>query len=127
MTDNPAGLRDSLIAAHHTRLNALLDGDLQLLATVVGEDLRFVSAYGKVLTRPDVFTAFESGTMRIERMDSSDIETRLYGDVGILIYKADTKTIDGDMVIEGMTRSTTIYVRRDGGWQMVSQHQSRIE
>lgn len=120
-------LRDSLIAAHHTRLKALLDGDLQLLATVVSEDLRFVSAYGKVQTRPDVFTAFESGTLKIERMDSSDFETRFYGDVGILIYKADTKTIDGDTVVEGMTRSTTVYVRRDGGWQMVSQHQSRIE
>lgn len=127
MTDDSAALRDSLIAAHHTRLKALLDGDLQLLATVVGEDLRFVSAYGKIQTRPDVFSAFESGTLRIERMDSSDIETRLYGDVGILIYKADTKTIDGATVIEGMTRSTTVYVHRDSGWQMVSQHQSRIE
>jgi len=29
--------------------------------------------------------------------------------------------------VEGMTRSTTVYAFRNGGWQMVSQHQSRIE
>jgi hypothetical protein len=127
MPDDNAARQDSLIAAHHTRLQALLDGDLETLATVVGEDLRFVSAFGKVQTRPDVFAAFESGTLKIERMNSSDIGTRLYGDIGILIYKADTRTIDGDTVIEGMTRSTTVYAFRDGGWQLISQHQSRIE
>lgn len=117
----------SLVAAHETRLRALLNGDLDTLRTVVGEDLVFVSSLGRTTTRPEVFGAVEAGTLRILRMDASDISTRLYGDIGILIYKAETMMIDGDTTIEGMTRSTTVYVYRDGGWQMVSQHQSRIE
>ncbi len=117
----------SLVAAHHTRIQALLDGDVNMLSTVVGEDLVFVSSSGKTQTRPDVFTAFQSGTLKIERMVSSDISTRIYGDIGILIYKADAKLIDGDTSVEGMTRSTTVYALRDGGWQLISQHQSRTE
>jgi len=117
----------SLIVAHETRLQALLDGDLDRLRTVVGEDLVFVSSFGKAIARPEVFAAVEAGTMKILKMDASDISTRLYGDIGILIYNADTKVIDGDVTVEGMTKSTAVYVWRDGGWQMVSQHQSRIE
>jgi hypothetical protein len=60
-------------------------------------------------------------------MDSSNISTRIYGEIGILIYKADTKMMDGDTSVEGMTRSTSVYTRREGGWQLVSQHVSPIE
>jgi hypothetical protein len=125
MTD--ASGHESLVIAHETRLRALLDGDLDTLRTVVGEDLVFVSSHGKTNTRPEVFAAVEAGTLQILRMDASDVSTRLYGDIGILIYKADAKMIDGDTTIEGMTRSTTVYSYRDSGWQLVFQHQSRIE
>ena len=125
MTD--ADRHKSLVEAHETRLKALLNGDLDTLRTVVGEDLVFISTLGKTSTRPQVFEAFNAGTLQILRMDASEISTRLYGDIGILIYNADTKVIDGDITVEGMTRSTTVYAYRGGGWQMVSQHQSRLE
>jgi hypothetical protein len=96
------------------------------LSQVVGEDLIFVSPTGATQTRPEVFAAAKAGRLRIERMDSSDISTRFYGDVGMLMYQADGKMRDGDTVIEGMTRSTTVYVWRDVRWQLVSQHQSRM-
>jgi ketosteroid isomerase-like protein len=117
-------LHASLIAAHQTRLKALLDGDAAILATVVGEDLTFVSSTGQTLKRPEVFAAMKAGTMKIERMDDFDIDTRIYGDIGVLIYCADTKAIHGNDILEGTTRSTTIYAKRGEGWQLVSQHQS---
>jgi ketosteroid isomerase-like protein len=125
MTD--ADRHESLLKAHETRLKALLEGDLDLLRTVVGEDMVFVSSGGKASTRAEVIEAFKAGTMKIQRMDASDISTRLYGDIGILSYTADGKTTHDGITVEGMTRSTTVYAYRDGGWQMVSQHQSRLE
>jgi hypothetical protein len=125
MTD--ADRHASLIAAHETRLKALLAGDLEVLKTVVGEEMVFVSSFGGTSTRADVVAGFNAGIMQILRMDASDISTRIYGDIGILIYKANAKMRDGETTVEGMTRSTTVYAFRDGGWQMISQHQSRIE
>jgi ketosteroid isomerase-like protein len=127
MSENAEALQKSLIAAHHARLKAVLEGDLDALRKVVGEDMIYVSSTGEAKTRADVFAAFESGALKVERMESSDVETRLYGDIGILIYTADARMRDGDLTVEGATRSTTIYARRNGGWEMVSQHQSRIE
>ncbi len=117
----------SLIAAHETRLKALLAGDLALLQTVVGEDMVFISTTGATTTRADVIAAYNAGKMQIMRMDASDISTRIYGDIGILIYSADGKTRHGDTIAEAKTRSTTVYALRNGGWQMISQHQSRLE
>ena len=127
MNSEPRDLHASLTAAHHERLNAVLDGDLDALAKVVGEDMIYISSFGKALTRADVFAAFQSGTMKIERMESYDISTRIYGSIGILIYRADTKMMNGDDIVEGVTRSTTVYEMRDGDWLMISQHQSPVE
>ena len=109
------------------RIRALLDADTAALAEVVSEDLTFVSATGAITTRPEVITAFRDGTMSIDRMDCSEITTRIYGDTGILMYRADGRTRHHDQVFEGLSRSTTVYVRQGGGWKMVAQHQSRIE
>lgn len=127
MTDKLNDLHASLVLAHHTRIKALLDGDLNVLSTVVGEDLIFVSSNGKIKTRSEVFAGYQSGTLRIERMDSSNISTRIYGEIGILIYKADAKMTDGGTNLEGMTRSTSVYARREDSWQLISQHVSPIE
>lgn len=127
MTEDDTGLHASLVDAHHARIQALLDGNVEALRNVVGEDLRFVSSFGKIQTRPEVFDAFKRGTLRIERMKTFDISTRIYGDIGILLYAADTKMIDGDVTVEGTTRSTTVYAMRESGWQLISQHQSRLE
>ncbi|MBL4721531.1 MAG: nuclear transport factor 2 family protein, partial [Alphaproteobacteria bacterium] len=115
-----------LIAAHDARLKAVMEGDLEALRKVVGEDMIYVSATGQARTRAEVFAAFSSGALKMNRMEASEVQTRLYGDVGILIYKADAKFVDGGVTVEGQTRSTTIYARRNGGWEMISQHQSEI-
>jgi hypothetical protein len=116
----------SLIAAHKARLQALIAGDVDALARVVGEDMRFIAPDGTEITRPDVVASLQNGTLRIDKMDCYDISTRLYGDTGILLYSAQSHTSDGDAVFEGRVRCTTVYVWRSKAWQMVSQHQSRL-
>ena len=118
---------ESLKAAHEQRIAALLAADTDALARVVSEELTFVSSSGGVMTRPEVVASFRAGTMRIERMDCSEISTRIYGDTGVLVYTADGRSRFGDTVTEGLSRNTTVYVRFDGQWKMVAQHQSRIE
>ncbi|MBT3332399.1 MAG: nuclear transport factor 2 family protein [Rhodospirillaceae bacterium] len=129
--DDAPDLHASLIAAHHDRMNAVLTGDLDALVKVVGEDMIYVSSFGKAHTRAEVMAAIQSGAMKIERMVSYDISTRIYGNtggqIGILLYRADTKMINGDDVTEGITASTSIYEMRDGHWYMISQHQSPAE
>ena len=116
----------SLLAAHEARIAALVAGDLDALAKVVGEDLVFVNAVGKVSRRPEIMAAFQGGSMKVERIDADNIETRFYGDTALLSYRAHTTVRDGDSVIDGLTQNTCVFVHRDGRWQMVNQHQCAI-
>ena len=117
---------EDLIEVHHRRIAALVSGDLEALERIVGEDLVFVNANGRTMRRPEIFTAFKAGTMAVRRIDSSDIEVRLYGDTAILAYRALTTVQDGDNLIDGLTQNTCVFVHRDGRWQMVSQHQCAV-
>ena len=117
---------EDLIEVHHRRIAALVSGDLEALERIVGEDLVFVNANGRTMRRPEIFAAFKAGTMAVRRIDSSDIEVRLYGDTAILAYRALTTVQDGDNLIDGLTQNTCVFVHRDGRWQMVSQHQCAV-
>ena len=116
----------SLVAAHHARIKALLDGDLDALSKIVGEDLVFISAAGQTMTWPEVVTSFRSGSLKMLRMDSADIATRIYGDVGLLTYRAETESEHDGERVAASTLSVTVYVKRGGGWQMVSQQHSPL-
>lgn len=116
----------SLIDAHNARLEALISGDTDALARVVGEDMLFVGPDGTELTRADVVAAMSNGSLRIHKMDCFDLHARIYGDTGVLLYSANARSSDGVNAFEGQVRCTTVYVWRGGGWQMVSQHQSRV-
>ena len=121
-----AATADSLRAAHEARLQALMSRDAAALAQVVAQDMRFTGPDGVTITRADVVTAIHAGKLLIEKMDCYDIDLRLYGELGILWYSADARTSDGETVFEGKVRCTTVYAWRDGTWQMITQHQSRI-
>lgn len=116
----------SLLATHEARIAALVAGNLEDLAQIVGEDLVFVNAGGKVMHRPEIFAAFKAGSMTVERIDADNVETRFYGDTALLSYRAHTTVRDGDSLIDGLTQNTCVFVFRDGRWQMVNQHQCAI-
>jgi ketosteroid isomerase-like protein len=118
---------DELLHAHRARLDAVLAGDTNALADVVSEDLVYIGPDGAVRTRAEVFAAIDGGALRVERMVPRNEHVRLFGDVGIIVYDADASMVDGDRRVTGMTRSTTVYVHRHGRWQMVSQHQGRLD
>ena len=52
MNNGTAEDHTSLVAAHHARIQALLNADLDALSKVVGEDLVFISAFGHTMAWP---------------------------------------------------------------------------
>ena len=126
MNNGTAEDHTSLVATHHARIQALLNADLDALRNVVGEDLVFISAFGHTMAWPDVVASISSGSLKMLRMDAAGIKTRIYGDVGLLTYRAKTESEhDGEKIVTS-TLSVTVYVKRNGGWQMVSQQHSPL-
>ncbi len=128
-TGDPAGMstdstasEPAVLDAQRTRVQALVDCDLETLDRYVADDLVYVSPLGKVQGKAEVLESFRSGTVKVERLDYDDVSVRLYGDTAIVGYRAITRMLDHGDLIEGTTRSTAVYLRREGQWQLVSQH-----
>ena len=126
MTSSFTAEEQKVIDVNQARIDALVAGDIDTLDGYVGEDMRYVSAAGTVQTKAQVFAAFRSGDIRLERQDPSDLNVRIYGDTAIAGYLADSVTIDSGKRIAGTTHCTSVYVRRDGRWQLVLQHNTFI-
>ena len=57
----------------------------------------------------------------------SDMKVRLYGEVGVLTSRNDERVRTGGREIVVVYRRTTVWIKRDGRWQCVSFHASRIQ
>ena len=111
-----------VVDVNAARIHALIAGDVETLAQYVGEDLVYVSAAGTTHPRTEVFDSLRSGNLRLEKQDPREVTVRIYGDTAIAGYLADSVTITHGERIEATTRCTSIYVRRDGRWVLVLQH-----
>ena len=117
---------DEVIAANDARIAALIASDVETLDRYVGDDLVYISPTAKILRKPEVVAALRAGTMVIEKLEAHEPEVRVYADMAILICRSVSVIRDGDERIEGTTRSTAVYARREPGWQLVSQQQCFI-
>jgi len=126
MTGESGSGEQEIAEGNRERIAALVAGDFDTLERYVGEDMQYVSGAGTVHTKAEVFTGFRSGDLRLERQDPSGLDGRVYGDTAIAGYRADSVTIDRGKRIEGATHCTSVYVYRDGRWQLVLQHNTFI-
>lgn len=118
--------KEALLEIHHARLAALLAGDLETLDRYVSDDLIYTSPDGQTQTKQQVFEGFRSGKSKVEKMDTDDTEVRLFTNAAVITYRATSKMSDGIRDTNGLIRSTATYINGSLGWQLVSQHQSRI-
>jgi len=119
-------LTQTVLEVHDARVRALVESDLDTLNSCVAEDLTFITPHGTILTKAMVFDSIRSGRMRIERMEVDDLVVREYGDTAILTYRSVTTYTDNGILVDGIVRSTTIYLYRGGHWKLTAAQQSLI-
>lgn len=114
-----------------TRLEADWDtahvqGDAATLRRIFADDLVAVVPGMRPMTKADSLGMFTAGRMKFDRYESSDTQSRIYGDTAIVIGRIRrTRTLEGKTVDDDW-RFTKVYLRRPGGWQVVSFHASNV-
>ena len=105
---------------------AHVQGDAATLARIFADDLVVVVPGMRPLTKMDSLGMFKVGGMKFDRYESSDTQSRVYGDTAIVTGRIRrTRTITG-RTMEDDWRFTKVYLRRAGGWQVVSFHASNV-
>jgi ketosteroid isomerase-like protein len=106
--------------------DALVKPDLTFLDRIMAEDYMFTSPLGEVLTKAQMLAELKSGEDVVSSVVNHDMKVRVYGDAAVVTGHSTYKeTVQGND-ISGEYRWTDTWIRKDGRWQCVADHASRV-
>ncbi len=122
------GSSDELRDIERRRLASLAAADLELARTFHADDYELITPGGARVDRDAYLDGVASGELHYRVFEpASDIRVRRNGDVAVLRYEARIEMHMVDGVDRGLFWHTDVYERRDGRWQAVWSHATRIK
>jgi uncharacterized protein (TIGR02246 family) len=129
---DPKDLRETEVrAADAKRMDAMVRGDIETLASLLAPDLTYTHSTGEVQTREVLLETISSGRLDYVSMVPSDVRVRVLGDrAAVITGRADVKLIAQGKENTVALRFTSVWLKsgdaRDGGWQMVAWQSTRL-
>jgi uncharacterized protein (TIGR02246 family) len=106
--------------------NAQLKGDTATLDRIWADDFTFTNSSGEVQTKAQRLAEIKSGELKFDSLSRDEVQVRVYGDTAVVTSRGIVKGQRQGQDLSGQSRSTTVYVKRQGRWQVVAQQVTRI-
>jgi|GEM_PF-3477135 len=123
----PETVRSQILDLELQRQQAQLRGDWQTIQKLNAQDFYEIGGNGAVRTGAQNSEAMRSGTLKFDKVDYSDQQVRIYGDVVILNGIGHRTGSFGGAAFKQEFRYTRIYVRDHDSWSVVFAQNTRIE
>ena len=109
-----------LLTLEQQRYSAIVNGDVETLDVMLNDDLIFTHASGKIDTKESFIRSLKAGTLTYNKIDTEDIEVRLFDSCGIVTGKSIL-----DITVRGEDRKlkllfTTVWVSDQHGWTVAA-------
>lgn len=114
------------LEADRARFEAQVKGDLAALDKLLASDLTYVHSGGVVETKDEFVGAIKSGKYKYKSIVPEGMSARAFGDAAVVNGKATIDLTSDGREIHVVVRFTDVWVKRDGRWQMVSWHSTRL-
>jgi ketosteroid isomerase-like protein len=105
---------------------AIVRNDLEGIGRRVADDWIIIDPDGGIVDRTRFFEVIESGALTHEMMESEDLRVRVYGNSAVVTGITRTKGKFMGEEFSTQERATDVFVKRDGGWQCVLTHLTRL-
>jgi ketosteroid isomerase-like protein len=108
---------------------AALKGDVAAIQELLADDYVSVSALtGTTGTKEDSINNYKSGRLKYETLDASEVEVHVYGpSTALVIGKIFAKGKLNDKEFSGSYRSSRLFLKRGGKWQIAALQSTKIE
>jgi ketosteroid isomerase-like protein len=120
-------LEQELMHLEQQRIDAVTRGDLPALERIFADDLLYTHSNARQETKQQFLESVKSGNIKYEAMKHSDLKVQLFGDTAVLRGKSDIKGIANGQSFAFPIRFITVYVKRNGRWQMTVWQSTRAE
>ena len=110
-------------------LDAYEQNNPEAMDRIVADDFTITFPNGAMQTKPQLMAMIKAPRRTSEsrmRFHTEDVRSRAYGDTVILIGRVVTEYEREGKTVRELSRYTDTYVRRNGRWQVVASHLSKI-
>ena len=106
------------------RIQAQVGADATALNRLYAEDFIGIGPSGTVRTKAQVIADFRSGSLRFQSITTDDVQWRFYGDTAVETGRSTMNGQDRSKTVPRDNRFTRVWVKRQGRWQLVTNHYS---
>jgi ketosteroid isomerase-like protein len=100
---------------------AILQRDVATLEKIWADDYVFVNAAGDVLTKTERLANIKSGATTLDSINEKEnVTVRVYQNSAVATSRVTLKGQYSGQPVSGEYRSTLVWVKGPGGWQLVS-------
>lgn len=127
-TEGNAEVEQQVRKVEEERCQAILRNDVKALDLLMASEYTAIFQIngGRVTTKADELAVNQPDTRKVESWDPTDVNIRIYGDVGLVTGLAEIiDVLNGDRR-HIRVRYTHVWVKRNGSWQLVHRHTTRV-
>ncbi|MBS0559162.1 MAG: nuclear transport factor 2 family protein [Proteobacteria bacterium] len=122
MTD----LAASIAALDAERMKATVAKDGAALRRMLGDELIYTHSSARLDTKDSLIGNMESGAVVYTKLEPSEVKAQVFGETGIVTGVAQIGVTSNGVPMNFAVRFTDVWVRRNGEWQMVNWHSTRL-
>ena len=120
------GADEEVRSLQDTLIEAYIHRDIAALDHILADEYTFINDDGTVWSKKQTLDSFKSGDRQITSYRRQDDSVRVYGDTAVMTYRYQSKETYRGRDDSSDDRLTRIFVKRDGRWQMVGGHETRV-
>ena len=115
-----------ILQAEREWLLAHLNCDVEALDRLMANEYAQINSTGRIVRKAEVIASFESGTRHWDEAHSDELQVRVYGEAAVVIGRWQARGVNASQVFDYTARYVSVWVCRDGRWQIVSDQSSEI-
>jgi ketosteroid isomerase-like protein len=119
-------MEEELFEIERAFADAIVKNDLDGIGRLVAEDWIIIGPDGEIVDRPRFFDVIKSGALAHDVMESEDFRVRVYRDTAVVTATTRTKGKFMGQEFSTRERATDVFIKRDGRWQCVLTHLTRL-
>src|SRR5262245_20229226 len=100
--------------------------DLAALDRILAQEFVNTDSDGRLATRAEVMARRKSGAVKYAAFTQDDYKVHLFGDTAVVAGRSTSKGTRDGKDYSAQERFTDVFMRRDGRWQAISTHSSRV-
>ncbi len=121
-----ASVEDTIVRIERTWADALVKGDLAAWNRCLADDWIGTTPEGTIVTKAGAYSDLKARRVTRELFRLDDLKVRVYGETAIAFGLETEKSRIHGKDMSGQYRFTDVFVQRDGRWQAVASHLSRV-